>query len=190
MINLGGSRRCPLHPQADPQPIPEKTVQCCAEPSYRKANLFLQMRDDLRHVVYRMKIFAISFPRVDNQPKLPGAWPWSRIMQYAEGLTDRQAADAVRTRIDWKYVSKPGVERLPGLTSPSSPNFAVVCWLMGAERRLFDRPAGAVSGTRLDQSPWKATHRFDPCPGRHPHAPSLGMCGRDDAPRAQYPWQT
>lgn len=25
-------------------------------------------------------------------------------MQYAEGLTDRQAADAVRTRIDWKYV--------------------------------------------------------------------------------------
>jgi Transposase domain (DUF772) len=24
-------------------------------------------------------------------------------MQYAEGLTDRQAADAVRTRIDWKY---------------------------------------------------------------------------------------
>ena len=26
------------------------------------------------------------------------------LMQYAEGLTDRQAADAVRTRIDWKYV--------------------------------------------------------------------------------------
>ena len=25
------------------------------------------------------------------------------VMQYAEGLTDRQAADAVRTRIDWKY---------------------------------------------------------------------------------------
>ena len=25
------------------------------------------------------------------------------IMQFAEGLTDRQAADAVRSRIDWKY---------------------------------------------------------------------------------------
>ncbi len=25
-------------------------------------------------------------------------------MQYAEELTDRQAAEAVRTRIDWKYV--------------------------------------------------------------------------------------
>jgi transposase len=33
--------------------------------------------------------------------------PWRlalvTVMQYAEGLTDRQAADAVRTRIDWKY---------------------------------------------------------------------------------------
>jgi hypothetical protein len=25
------------------------------------------------------------------------------VMQYCEGLTDREAADAVRTRIDWKY---------------------------------------------------------------------------------------
>ncbi len=25
------------------------------------------------------------------------------IMQFVEGLTDRQAADAVRSRIDWKY---------------------------------------------------------------------------------------
>ena len=25
------------------------------------------------------------------------------MMQYAEGLTDRQIADAVRMRIDWKY---------------------------------------------------------------------------------------
>ena len=25
------------------------------------------------------------------------------VLQYAEGLTDRQAADAVRERSDWKY---------------------------------------------------------------------------------------
>lgn len=38
----------------------------------------------------------------------PAEAPWRlalvTLMQYAEGLTDRQAADAVRTRIDWKYV--------------------------------------------------------------------------------------
>ena len=39
-------------------------------------------------------------------------------MQYAEGLTDRQAADAVRTRIDWKYVLVRRVARgnIPGAT--------------------------------------------------------------------------
>jgi len=26
------------------------------------------------------------------------------ILQFAEGLSDRQAAEAVRTRIDWKYL--------------------------------------------------------------------------------------
>lgn len=26
------------------------------------------------------------------------------VLQFAEGLSDRQAADAVRSRIDWKYV--------------------------------------------------------------------------------------
>jgi transposase len=25
------------------------------------------------------------------------------VLQFAEGLSDRQAADAVRGRIDWKY---------------------------------------------------------------------------------------
>lgn len=38
----------------------------------------------------------------------PAVAPWRlalvTLMHYAEGLTDRQAADAVRTRIDWKYV--------------------------------------------------------------------------------------
>jgi hypothetical protein len=29
-------------------------------------------------------------------------------MQFSENLTDRQAADAVRGRIDWKYADSPG----------------------------------------------------------------------------------
>jgi transposase-like protein DUF772 len=58
-------------------------------------------------------------------------------MQYAEGLTDRQAADAVRTRIDWKYalsleLTDTGFDFsvLSEFRSRRLPN--------GAERRLFD----------------------------------------------------
>jgi len=48
--------------------------------------------------------FAALFP-AHGQPALA---PWRlalvTILQYAEGLSDRQAADAVRARLDWKYV--------------------------------------------------------------------------------------
>ncbi|GGV27687.1 hypothetical protein GCM10010260_80220 [Streptomyces filipinensis] len=33
----------------------------------------------------------------------PGVLALVTVLQFAEGLSDRQAADAVRTRIDWKY---------------------------------------------------------------------------------------
>ncbi|WP_394816864.1 transposase [Streptomyces lonegramiae] len=47
-------------------------------------------------------------------------------MQFAERLTDRQAADAVRSRIDWKYLLGLELEdegMLPGCTEdlPSAP---------------------------------------------------------------------
>jgi hypothetical protein len=37
------------------------------------------------------------------------------VLQFVEGLTDRQAADAVRARLDWKYalgldLSDPGFD--------------------------------------------------------------------------------
>ena len=38
----------------------------------------------------------------------PACSPWRlalvTILQFAEGLSDRQAAHAVRSRIDWKYI--------------------------------------------------------------------------------------
>jgi transposase len=38
----------------------------------------------------------------------PAEAPWRLalivVLQFAENLTDRQAADAVRSRIDWKYL--------------------------------------------------------------------------------------
>jgi transposase len=41
---------------------------------------------------------------LDSQaPSLDWRLALGTIMQYVEGLSDRQAADAVRSRIDWKY---------------------------------------------------------------------------------------
>src|SRR5919202_5426520 len=47
-------------------------------------------------------------PVVPRETARPALAPWRLavilVLQFAEGLSDRQAAEAVRTRIDWKYV--------------------------------------------------------------------------------------
>lgn len=81
--------------------VPESTIQI-AKRSFPKGNVYLQLRDTLDSI-YQDDQFAHLYP-VDGQP---GYSPWRLalvlVMQFAENLTDRQAANAVRSRIDWKY---------------------------------------------------------------------------------------
>lgn len=90
-----------LQPKAIP-PIPEVTVQV-AQAAFPKGNIYIQMRDELGSI-YTDDLFAALYP-ADGQPAIS---PWRlalvTVMQFAENLSDRQAAEAVRSRIDWKYV--------------------------------------------------------------------------------------
>lgn len=61
------------------------------------------MRDELGEL-YQDQPFAELFPRRGQPAESPGRLAWVTVMQFAEGLSDWQAADAVRGRLDWKYV--------------------------------------------------------------------------------------
>jgi transposase len=89
----------------DPQstyPIPEDT-QRVARAAFPKGNLYMRMRDELGEI-YQDASFAELFPGRGQRAKSPGRLAWVTVMQYSEGMSDRQAAEAVRARIDWKYV--------------------------------------------------------------------------------------
>jgi len=62
----------------------------------------MRMRDALGPI-YTDGDFAALFPRRGQPAESPACLALVTIMQFAEGLPDRQAADAVRSRIDWKY---------------------------------------------------------------------------------------
>lgn len=89
-----------LQPQAIPA-IPDLTAKV-ARRAFRKGNVYMHMRDALG-TFFTDDQFADLYP-ADGQPAYA---PWRlalvSVMQFAENLSDRQAADAVRSRIDWKY---------------------------------------------------------------------------------------
>ena len=84
------------------QAIPDETRRV-AQAAFPRGNRYMRMRDELG-AVYTDGSFAELFQRRGQQAQSPGRLAWVRVLQFAEGLTDRQAAEAVRGRIDWKYV--------------------------------------------------------------------------------------
>jgi transposase len=124
-----------LHPQPIPA-IPEETIRV-AHAVLPKGNVWMQMRDELA-TLYEDQDFADLFPSRGQPAEAPWCLALVTVMQYGEGLTDRQAADAVRTRIDWKYV-------LSLELTDTGFDFSVLSEFRGrlltheAERRLFDR---------------------------------------------------
>ena len=85
----------------DEHPIPEATRRV-ARAAFPKGTLAMRLADQLG-AIYRDEQFAALFP-VRGQPALsPARLALVTVLQFVEGLSDRQAADAVRGRIDWKY---------------------------------------------------------------------------------------
>ena len=81
--------------------IPEETAHV-AKAAFPKGNIYLKLRDELG-ALYQDELFSGLFPERGCPATSPGRLAMITIFQFAEGLSDRAAADAVRSRIDWKY---------------------------------------------------------------------------------------
>ncbi len=73
-----------------------------ARAAFRKGNVYMQMRDVLGSI-HTDAQFADLFASRGRPAEAPWRLAFVTVMQFAEGLSDRQAAEAVRARIDWKY---------------------------------------------------------------------------------------
>lgn len=84
------------------EPVPAATAQV-AGAAFPRGNVYLTLRDTLG-TIFRDADFMDLYPD-GGQPGLP---PWRlalvTVLQFRENLSDRQAAEAVRAHIDWKYL--------------------------------------------------------------------------------------
>ncbi|WP_344014164.1 IS1182 family transposase [Streptomyces thermospinosisporus] len=81
--------------------IPAETVRV-ARAAFPKGSLAIRVRDELG-LLFGDGQFAGLFPVRGKPAWSPGRLALVLVLQFVEGLTDRQAAQAVRARIDWKY---------------------------------------------------------------------------------------
>src|SRR5215208_5352634 len=116
-------------------PVPEDTARV-ARAAFPKGNLYMQIRDVLG-TIYADEDFSELFEARGRPAIAPWRLALVTVMQFSEGLSDRQAAEAVRARIDWKYAL--GLR----LTDPGF-DFSVLCEFRArlvdgsAEHRLLD----------------------------------------------------
>src|SRR5579884_799633 len=82
--------------------IPEETIRI-AHTAYPHGNPLMKLRDELG-TIYQDQTFASLFPHNGRSVEAPWRLALITVLQFMEELPDRQAADAVRGRIDWKYL--------------------------------------------------------------------------------------
>jgi transposase len=89
-----------LQPQSIP-PVPEQTA-AVARAAFPRGNRYMAMRDEVG-VFYQDQAFAGLFATQGQPAETPWRLALVLVFQFAEGLSDEQAAEAVRGRIDLKY---------------------------------------------------------------------------------------
>jgi transposase len=124
-----------LHPEPIGE-IPSETARV-ARAAFPRGTIVMRLRDEF-DVLYEDADFRALYP-ARGQPGLP---PWRlalvTVFQFLEHLSDRQAADAVRGRIDWKYAL--GLELTdPGFHFSVLAEFRARLVAGKAEHLLLDR---------------------------------------------------
>jgi transposase len=89
-------------------PVPDTTA-AAVRAAFPKGNLYVDLRAEFG-TLYNDQLFVDLYPS-EGRPVEVAPWRLALVlvMQYIEGLTDRQAADVVRRCMDWKYALSLGL---------------------------------------------------------------------------------
>jgi transposase len=132
-----------------PSPVPD-VPELTARVAFPKDYPYLRLRDGLG-IVFRDGDFADLYPKRGK----PALSPWRlnlvTVLRFREDLSDRRAADAVRARIDWKYLL--GLELTdPGFDAMVLCEFRSRLLAGNAEERLLEKLLGRCKELGLVQA--------------------------------------
>jgi transposase len=169
-------------------PVPEEIARV-ARAVFPHGNVFIQLRDTLG-TIYTDEAFADLFPTHGQPAEVPWRLALITIFQFMEHLTDRQAADAVRDRLAWKYALSLELTDV-GFDHTVLSEFRARLVDGNAEQRLLDLFLEQCRKGGWRNRTWAATHRLDSCVSQdscaQSHAmrsPNHGLCIECARPRS------
>jgi transposase len=125
-----------VQPQSWPEPAPEIVAAVRAVYRRREVPLPVSVRDRLGEVFPDAE-FAPAFGVRGRPGWSPGRLALVTVFQMVENLTDRQAADAVRDKISWKYALGLGLDD-EGFDASVLSEFRTRVVAHGLEQRVLD----------------------------------------------------
>jgi transposase len=133
-------------PASSSYSVPEQT-QRVARAAFPKGTLCLRLADEFG-TIFQDQDFADLFPPQGQPAEVPFRLALVTVLQFLEGLSDRAAAEAVRSRIDWKYLLCLELEDA-GFDYSVLCEFRARLLASSAERRLFDRILALLQERKL-----------------------------------------
>ena len=160
-------------------PIPpvSEEIARVAHAVFPRGNVFMQVRDTLG-TIYTDEAFADLFPTHGQPAEAPWRLALVTVFQCMENLTDRQAADAVRDRLAWKYALSLELTDT-GFDHTVLSEFRSRLIEGNAEQRLLDLLLERCREGGWRNRPRAATHRLDPCVSQDPCAQPHPVRGSD-----------
>jgi transposase len=126
--------------------VPEQTASV-ARRAFPKGSLCIRIFDELG-TIFQDQDFADMYSQHGQPGQPPFRLALVTVLQFIEGLSDRSAADAVRGRIDWKYLLCLELDD-PGFDYSILCEFRARLLEGGAERILFDKILSALRDKKL-----------------------------------------
>src|SRR4051812_31916380 len=130
-----------MQPRSWPEPAPEVAAAVRATYRRRQPPLPVVIGDRLGELFPDAE-FAEAFGVRGRPGWSPGRLALVTVLQMAENLTDRQAAEAVRDKMSWKYALGLGLGD-EGLDASMLSEFRTRVLLAGLEQRALDLLLGA-----------------------------------------------
>lgn len=126
-----------LHPRRSVVPADTRAAAAAIYRNKKRPNAYVVLRDRLGEVMSDQD-FLSTYASGGRPATSPACLSLVTVLQYMEDLTDRQAAEAVRSRIDWKYLLGLSLED-EGFDFTVLHDFRERLLAQGQESMLFDR---------------------------------------------------